>query len=212
MDRARALSALNRKLLQAYSRRTTETLRTALPMRVVLPRLESFLALNVEKEVLKDGMVISRAGELLAAGLTPDKVVRKELFEATKEIDRTFLARVRLMPIGIVIRYDEIAPVRSERIERMLSAAYRILEAWRSNPGMRAAVQAAYQRSELEQVLLGVLRSYATETQALSRSLRLPALLVPIRERFTQGLASVMGHAARRLAVDAAAVVYRRKV
>lgn len=210
MDRAHVLAALNRKLLEAYSRRTAEALRAALPLRLVLPPLESFLALNVAKEVRKDGLVIGRAGELLAAGILPDGKTRQELFEATKEIDSAFLSRVRMMPVGIVIRYEEIAPVRLERIDRVLAAAYRVLDAWRSQRGIRAAIQAAYRRTELENLVLDVLRLYASETQALSRSLRLPALLAPIRDRLTHGLASVMNSSARRLAVDVAAAVYRR--
>jgi len=211
MDRAHVLAALNRRLLEAYSRRTSDALRAALPLRLVLPQLESFLALNVAKEARKDGLVIGRAAELLAAGIPPDGKARQELFEATKEIDSAFLSQVRMMPVGIVIRYEEIAPVRLERIDRILAAAYRVLDAWRSHVGIRAAIQAVYSRSELEQLVLEVLRLYASETQALSRSLRLPALLAPVRDRLAHGLASIMSSAARRLAIDAAILVYRRR-
>lgn len=60
MDRSGALAVLNRKILEAYSRRTTDTLRAALPLRLALPHLEPVLARNVAKEMQKDALVIRR--------------------------------------------------------------------------------------------------------------------------------------------------------
>ena len=81
------LVSLNRNVLKAFSRRTTEALRAVLPklpaMSVALPRIEPFLALNVDKEVQKDALVIRRVGEALAAGLSPGLETRRELLEAS---------------------------------------------------------------------------------------------------------------------------------
>ncbi len=44
LNRERALAALNGRLLREFSRRTTEELRAALPLRLALPALEPFLA------------------------------------------------------------------------------------------------------------------------------------------------------------------------
>jgi len=210
MDRAGALALLNRKILKAYSRRTTEALRAALPLRLALPHLEPVLASNVAKEMQKDTLVIRRAGVALAAGTAPDPEALKKLLEATKEIDRAFLAQVGSLPIRIVIPYAEIAPVRLERIERLYGAAYRILDAWQQARGLRAALQAAYPRAEFERLLYGLLRLYAQETRVLSRAVRLPALLTPIRERVAQSLQGIMSDAATRLASEIAAMAYRR--
>ncbi len=210
MDRSGALALLNRKILEAYSRRTTDTLRAALPLRLVLPHLEPVLARNVAKEMQKDALVIHRAGEAVATGSSPGPEALLKLLEATKEIDRAFLAQVGSLPIRIVIPYAEIAPVRMERIERLFGAAYRILDAWRLERGVRAAVQASYPRTELERLLLDLLRLYALETRVLSRSVRLPALLAPIRERVAQSLHGIMNDTAKRLAGELAGVVYRR--
>ncbi len=210
MDRSGALAVLNRKILEAYSRRTTDTLRAALPLRLALPHLEPVLARNVAKEMQKDALVIRRAGEALAAGSPPHPEALRKLLEATKEIDRAFLAQVGSLPIRIVIPYAEIAPVRLERIERLFGAAYRILDVWRPAHGVRAAVQTAYPRAELERLLLSLLRLYAQETRVLSRSVRLPALLIPIREHVAQSLHGIMNDTATRLAGELAAMVYRR--
>jgi hypothetical protein len=203
------LVAFDRRILETYSRRTTDALRAVLPLRVALPRVEPFLALNVAKEVQKDALVIRRAGEVLRHGAAPDAAMLRQIFHATQEIDRAFLARVSSLPIGIVIRYEEIEPIRLRRIERLFGAALAILERWPHARSGRAALQAACPRAELEQLLHDLMRLYALETQALSRSLRLPALLVPLREGIAHSLYQIMNAAAGRLARELAATVYR---
>lgn len=209
MNPAQALAAWNRKILETYSRRTVDALRAVLPLRLALPRIESFLAENIAKEAEKDALVIRRVGEALAAGLTPGEETSQQLLAASKEIDRAFLARVTDFPIGIVIRYEEIAPVRLQRIKRLQGAAYQILEAWRPAGGGRAAIRSTYSRVEFERLAFDLMRLYARETQTLSRSLRLPVLLVPLRERLAQSLYSVMNDVAVRLANEVAGIVYR---
>lgn len=209
MDRARALASLNGKILAAYSRRTVDSLRAALPLRLVLPHLEPVLALNVEKEVRKDALVIGCAGEALASGSPPGPEAVRRLFDATKAIDRDFLERVGAFPVRIVIRYDDIAPVRLQRIECLLEAAHRVLTAWRAGVGLRAALSVTYPQPDLERLLRELLRLYAIETRALSRAVRLPALLAPLRELAAERLFDVMSELARRLAAELARSVYR---
>jgi len=210
MDRSDALVALDRKILDAYSRRTTNALRAALPLRIALPHIEPVLARNVAKEMQKDALVIRRAGEALSAGLPPNGEALRRLLEATKEIDRAFLTQVGSLPLRIVIPYEEIMPIRMERIERLSGAAYRVLDAWQLQSGVRAAMQASYPRAELERLLLDLLQLYALETRILSRSVRLPMLLAPVRERIAQSLQGIMNDTAKRLAAELTSVVYRR--
>ena len=210
MDRAGALAALNRRILEVYSRRTTSALRAALPLRIALPHLEPVLALNVAKEARKDALVIRCAAAAQAAGSTPGSEAVRRLLEESKSIDRSFLDRVGAFPINIVIRYEAVAPVRMQRIERLLSAAYRILDAWRIAGGLRSALLGSYSQPELERELYDILRLYALETNALSRSVRLPAVLAPLRERLASGLYGAMNTAAARLVSDLSRIVYRR--
>lgn len=210
MDRAGALAALNRRILEAYSRRTTDALRAALPLRIALPHLEPVLALNVAKEAHKDALVIRCGAAALATGAAPGPETVRRLLEETKSIDRDFLDRVGAFPVRIVIRYEAVAPVRTQRIERLLSVAYRILDAWRTAGGLRAALLVSYSQPELERELYDLLRLYARETNALSRSVRLPAVLAPLRERLASGLHSAMNAAATRLVSDLSRIVYRR--
>lgn len=210
MDRPGALAGLNRRILEAYSRRTIDTLRAALPLRVALPHLEPVLARNVAKETQKDALVIHRAGATLAAGRQPDRDILSRLLEATKDIDKAFLAQVGVLPIRIVVPYHEVAPIRMQRIERLFVAACRILGAWRMERDLRTAVQESYLRAELDQLLWDLLRLYALETRVVSRSVQLPALLIPLREHIAQSLYEIMSDVARRLAGELTFAVFRK--
>lgn len=202
MDRAGALAGLNRRLLESFSRRTAGALRAILPLRVALPHIEPFLALNVAKEVRKDALVIRRAAQ---AAVAPDAALARSLLEELRAIDREFLGDVARFPVRIEIPYARIDPLRLERIGRGLELAYRILEGWRCGRRLRDVVP----RDELERRLREMLSLYAQETQALSHSVRLPGILAGLRERLARGLLSVMNEAATQLAAEAARAVHR---
>ena len=210
MSRARALAALDRRILLAFSHRTIAALRAAVPVRAALPRLEQILSLNVAKEACKDAIVIECGAHTPAVQLPPARDVVLALLEQTKRIDREFLDRVGSFPLGIVIRYEEIAPIRLQRIERLLIVSARICDAWREADGMRAAMRRAYDAVTLERELTDILRLYALETTALSRSVHLPALLAPLRDRLARSVNSIMNDAAVRLTRDLIRVTYRR--
>jgi hypothetical protein len=206
MERVAVLAELDRRMLETFSRRTTEKLRSALPLRIALPRLEPFLAANVAKEVRKDALTIRRAGEALAVGERPGPGMVHQLFESTQEIDRDFLRTIDRFPVRIRIPYDRIAPLRLQRIERVFDLAYRILREWQAGSRLRDA----FGKEELEQSLLQVLELYVQESLALSHSVSLPALLEPVRERLARRLHGVMNEVITRLASEIAAAVCRR--
>ena len=183
------LAALHARLLRAFSRRTTEILRAALPLRLALPALEPFLAENVAKEIRKDTLVIQRAG----AGRVPGDA--REILTAARAIDREFLARIDALPLRIEIPYGRVEPLRLQRIELGLDTASRVLEAWR---GQRRARE-AFAPGGLERRMRELLQLYAEETEALSHAVRLPGLLAPLRTRVAQHLRDAMSEAARTL-------------
>jgi hypothetical protein len=209
MNRARALASLNGKILAAYSRRTIEALRAALPLRLALRHLEPVLALNVDKEVRKDALVIGCAAELLAGETPPGREAVQRLLGATRAIDRAFLDGLSGFAVRIDVRYEEIEPTRAERLERLLEAAYRIFAAWRTEGRLRRALHAAFPQPELERLLRELLRLYALETRALGRSVQLPALLMPVSGRAAERLYAVMNEVGPRLAAEVVRVVYR---
>ena len=204
MKRAKSLARLNGRILHVFSRRTTTALRAALPLRLALPHLEPVLLLNVIKEVEKDTLVILRARELAAESQLDWNEILPQLMQATKELDRMFLARVGKFPVEIVIRYEEIAPIRARRMKLLYDAALKSLAAEHSQHRLRAAMQAAFTRDEFAQLLYELFRLYAEETRSLSRSVRLPRLLTPLRELIAQELLNVMLQVARPLALEIA--------
>jgi len=58
-------------------------------------------------------------------------------------------------------------------------------------------------------VLCIILDLYAQETRVLSRSVRLPSVLAPLRDRAAKHLAGVMSEAGTRVASELARGVYR---
>jgi hypothetical protein len=208
VKKAHSLARLNGRILNVFSQRTTAALRAALPLRLALPHLEPILALNVTKEVSKDTLVILRAFELAAESAAAGTDVLPQLLLATKEIDRMFLARVGTFPVGIVIRYEEVTPIRARRIKLLYDAALKILAPREGKSRLRGAMHATFSREEFGQLLYELFRLYAEETRSLSRSVRLPRLLVPLRERIAQELFNVMLRVARPLAVEIAAIAY----
>lgn len=206
MERVAALAELDRRLLESFSRRTTEKLRAALPLRIALPHLEPFLAENVAKEVRKDALAIRRAGDALAVGEPPGPDTAQQLFETTREIDRDFLRRIDRFPVRVSVPYERIAPLRLQRIERVLDLSYRVLRQWRAGRRLREL----FGRTELERRLSDILDLYIEETLALSHCVRLPALLGALRERLAHALRGVMSEVAIELARETAAAVHRR--
>lgn len=122
------------------------------------------------------------------------------MLEQAREVDREFLRRVAGFPVRIEIRYEAIEPPRLRRIELGLDTAWRILGAWQRAERLREAFAA----EELERRVSQMLQLYAEETQALSHSVRLPALLAPVRERLAQHLREEMVRVARTLARNVA--------
>jgi hypothetical protein len=169
-------------------------------LRAALGPLEPILALNVDKEVRKDALVITRAGAALAAGAPPGPEVARQLLEATKAIDRDFLDRLGRFPLRIEIPYERVVPLRMQRIGLVLQGAYRILGAWRRGRRLRDECTC----DEFEQNVLEMLRLYAAETRALSGSVQLPGPLAVLRERVAQRLYDEMCGVAKQLARERA--------
>jgi hypothetical protein len=199
---AAALAALNRRLLAEFSRRTVAAVREALPLQLMPSRLEHMLALNLAKEVRKDALVIRAA----AAG----EATLERLVQQTKAIDREFLERTARFPVRVVVRYEEIEPVRRRRIGCLSDAARRVLAAWRPGQDAREALGAAFPPRELEALLGELLRLYGEETLAISRAVRVPFFLRPLRDAAARRLVAVMASVSDRLAREAAAAVNLR--
>jgi hypothetical protein len=210
MHKARLLAELNRQILIAYSRRTTAALRARLPLPVALPWLDQLLLSNVEKEVRKDAQVLRRAVQLAKAGQPIDDALVAALLQMAREIDSDFLARAR-SPLQIPIRYEAVNPVRTQRIRMLLDAGSRLSVAWSPRRKLRTALAEIFPAAELERLLFELMVLYARETQVLGESVRMPALLSPLRRRVLASLFETMEKTAQALAREAAGRLRRPK-
>lgn len=209
MDRADALAALNGKILIAYSAGTIAALRSALALRVALPHLEPVLALNVEKEIRKDTLVIQHAGCAAAGGTSPGPADVQKLYLDTLAVDDAFLQRLESFPVRLVIPYGEIEPLRVRRIQYLVGTAYRILTAWPQHQRLKTTLRAIYDQTDFELLISIILDLYAQEARVLSRSVRLPSALAPLRDRLARHVATVMSDVGLRLAQDLTRGLYR---
>jgi hypothetical protein len=210
MHRARLLAELNRQILETYSRRTTAALRARLPLPVALPWLDKLLLINVQKEVRKDAHVIGRAVQATKAGQPIDDALVATLLQTAREIDRDFLASAR-SPLEIPIRYEAVNPVRTRRIRKLLDAGSRLSQVWSPRRKLRSALAEAFPEAELERLLFELMVLYARETQVLGESVRMPALLSPLRRRVLAGLFETMEKTAQVLSREAAGRLRRPK-
>lgn len=210
MHKARLLADLNRQVLEAYSRRTTAALRARLPLPVALPWLDQLLLINVAKEARKDAQVIGHAVRIAKAGQPIDDALVAELLQSAREIDRDFLARAR-SPLEIPIRYEAVNPVRTQRIRKLLDAGSRLGAVWSPRRKLREALAETFPTAELERLLFELMVLYARETQVLGESVRMPALLSPLRRRVLAGLYETMEKTAQALSREAAGRIKRPK-
>ena len=169
-------------------------------LRVALGSLEPILALNVDKEVRKDALVIAQA----ASSTSPDRLAA--MLARARDIDRDFLARMGRFPVRLEIRYEDVEPIRRQRMQRLLDAAARLLATpWR---GLRPAVRACYDERVFAAALAEHLRLYALEIRALNRSVRVPALVGPLRSMVAERLHAIMDRESKALAHEVSAMLY----
>jgi len=210
VNRVRLLCALNAHMMGAFSQRTADGLKDYTLFRLLLPAFQSFLDINVRKEVEKDRRVIASAAAARKAGRAPDRTDTERLLKEARAIDAAFLRQAALFPIAIDIPYRDIEPTRQRRIELLLEAAWRLFGQWEQTPRFRAAVAGLYAPEQFRALLHEILHLYGRETQMLSHSVHLPYVLTLARDSLTQAVYTVMESAAEELARTLTAKVYRR--
>lgn len=210
MNKANVLCTMNRVMMESFSQRTVEGLKEHTLFRLALPPFQSFLDINVEKEVDKDRRVIVQAAKLYQSGTTPDPNHVDSLLHEAREIDKTFVRKAAVFPINIQIQYQDIEHYRKQRIELLLQSSYRILGQWQDMLSFRAAVNELYSEAQFRELLHGLLRLYAMETRMLSRSIRIPRLLGMARDSVMQTITKIMQQEAESLANLLTHTVYRR--
>ena len=210
MNKVNVLCAMDRVMMETYSQRTVEGLKGHTLFRLALPPFQSFLNINVGKEIEKDQRVIAVAAKVQQSGITPDPDHVAALLQEAQEIDQSFMRKAAVFPIDIQIQYQDIEHYRQQRIELLLQTSFRILSQWQDVSSFRAVVNELYNEAQFRDLLHDILMLYAMETRMLSRSVRIPRLLTFARDSVTQIITNVMEQEAEALAKSLAHTVYQR--
>lgn len=210
MNKVNLICTMDRAVMESFSQRTVEGLKGYTLFRLALPPFQSFLDINVSKEVEKDRMVIVQAANMLQSGTKPDSDHVAALLQRAREIDQAFVRKATMFPIDIQIQYQDMEHYRRQRIELLLQTSYHIFSQWQGASSFRAAVNELYNEAQFRDLLHNMLRLYAMETRMLSRSVRIPHLLSLARNAVTQTITNVMEQEAEALAKSLAHTVYRR--
>lgn len=209
MDKVSLLCAMDRYMLEEFSRRTTQGLKQHTLFRMMLGPLRSFLDINVNKEVEKDRQVILHAASLVQAGKYPTQQDIQHLLGLARNIDQAFLQQVMVLPIDLNIHYQDIEPIRQQRIQSLLHESHQLFRQWQTMTCLRNALAMMYDTPQFAKLLFDVLHLYSLETKLLSHSVRLPGLIAFARESLTQTLYLVMESVARQLSQELAGRLYR---
>ncbi len=211
MNRVELLCVMDRFMMEAFSKRTVAGLSQHTLFRLALPPFQSFLDINVRKEIEKDKLIIATASSLGQdrSGPGPEDVAC--LLKKAREIDESFVRKAAIFPINIRIQYQDIEHYRRERIEIMLDASWRILQQWQGRRAFRAVVSELYSEEQFKSLIHEILSLYAMETRMLSRSIKMPRLFSVGRDALTQTISRVMEQEAQSLTGSLTSRVFRRK-
>lgn len=200
---------MNRVMMEGFSKRTVESLKSHALFRLALPPFRSFLDINVAKEIEKDRGVITFAASLHQSGTEPDASHVATLLKDARKIDQDFLRKVTVFPIDIKIQYQDIEKYRQQRIELLLQASQQIFKQWHTSHSFRVTIKDLYTETQFRVLLQDLLSLYAMETRMLSRSVRIPSLFNLARDNVAQTINRVMEQEAVLMAKKLTRMVYR---
>ena len=104
VKKVRVLCEMNRFMMQEFSRRTAAGLGDYKAFKILLPPFQSFLGINVRKEVEKDRLVIFRAAEAQAAERPLGPQDTQQSLHKDRAIDQACIRDVSLLEISISIQ------------------------------------------------------------------------------------------------------------
>ena len=209
MDKVKLLCAIDRYMLEEFSRRTMQGVRQHTLFRLMLGPLHAFLDLNVNKEVEKDRHVILHAASLVESDKFPTRQDTQHLLELARDIDRAFLRQAGIFPVDLDIRYQEIEPIRQQRMQSLLTESHQLFREWQTKSSLRKAMAALYDAPQFAKLLFDILHLYSLETKLLSHAVRLPGVLAIARESMAQTVYVVMETVARQLAEELSIRIFR---
>jgi hypothetical protein len=203
MNRVGILCGMDRAMMHEFSRRSVGLLGNSLRFRLILPLFSDLMDANIDKEVEKDAIIITRAAVAFAAGIDERNMDVSALFEETTGVDKEFMEKLLKLPAAAsicyeCICYDCIEDIRKRRIQILISAVYEILSRWPESVSFTEAAGKAYSQADFEVLLREILHLYSLETRELINSFRLP---LP-KEPFAKAVFNTMEGVAGGVATD----------
>jgi hypothetical protein len=173
VDKIGILCEKDRVMMEEFSSRSLDRIRSNSLLLASLPFFSSYFAANVKKEVDKDRLIIEEAGQAFEAGKPVCDLDLEEIFEKTKTVDKQFIKSLRIPSISLSVRYGDIADIRIQRIWRISRAVYELLREWPDTGSFADIVRKVYTGKEFKAIIMDILRLYNQETRMLSHSIRL---------------------------------------
>ncbi|GAB4390593.1 MAG: hypothetical protein Kow0025_23700 [Thermodesulfovibrionales bacterium] len=207
VDPVSALCQWDRGLLRDFDSRSVAELKRHCPaVRALMPFLADFREANIQKEADKDRLIIEKSAEAHLGG--SGGVDAEEIFEMTRDLDRAFVRKLSRARLSVRLDYEEIRPLRTERIALLSETVGRLLGGWDGSGALADAARRAFTRKGLESSVFHILRLYSQETRALSRSMRLPLFFGLAAGALSRQLYEAMEAVSAELASETAAAVF----
>ncbi|HET6365084.1 MAG TPA: hypothetical protein VFG02_08535 [Nitrospirota bacterium] len=173
MDKVTILCDKDRSMMYEFSRRSLDRASGRSLSLVTLPFFSTYMDANVKKEVEKDRLIIEEAAEAYKAGKPACDLDLEEIFDKTKQVDKTFLDNLLIPSFSLSVRYSDFADIRIQRIWRISRTVYTLLANWRDTASFTDAARKAYTGDKFKEILAEILHLYNQETRMLSKSIRL---------------------------------------
>jgi len=178
VNKVKKLCALDRQLLQKFSSECLARLRKLFLFELVLPVINDFLEANVEKEIVKDRMIIEYAGRAFIKGKQAGEREIQEVYEKTLEIDKVYVEKALSRQFSFSINYESIEEIRKQRIKLIVNNVTTLLSAWGEDDTFEQTARRSLSREEYGERVLGFLHLYNLETRELGDSIR---IILPAR-------------------------------
>jgi len=208
VNKTRILCAMSDFMMREFSQRTIDKLSQNRLFKLLLPTFESFLLININKEIEKNRYAICQSADALKNGRQPDDMDTQFLLKKAREIDEEFLQKANSLSSAINIQYQDIERVRRKRIEHLLQSSYRILNKWQDIPQIRVVIASLFGQKQFHILLHDILGLYIDETKILSNSVKIPHALFFVRDSILQAIHSVMAEVAEELASELTNRIY----
>ncbi len=206
MDKVSILCNKDEEILHEFSNRCIEKLNGYIMFKLISPFILGFMKENVQKEIMKDRMIIEYAVSVFDHGQnTYDlDLDLDEIFERTKEIDSEFIKKISSLPVFLDVRYETIESVRKERIQVMARTIFELLDHWRDRETFSAVVRKTYTEERFREMVLSILHHYNLETEMLGSCIKVPPPMASAMDIFTKKLFPIMEETAHEIVLKEA--------